>query len=136
MTRKDGAGAGLVSANTAPGEERECEHDYELGILTVTLGIASSSILQIKCTLCDHVLAEDEAVQPTILATGMRKAVEASDELLRVAIAWLGIMNDSHGIIGWHLNGESAGWDEFEEFQQLQQAVEALQQLKGENSVF
>ena len=35
----------------------------------------------------------------------------------------LGIVQESTGVAGWHLNGDVAGWDEFEEVRAAEEAL-------------
>lgn len=46
------------------------------------------------------------------------------NELREVLKNLLGIINDSNGVYGYHLNGDDANWDEFEEVETAKKALE------------
>jgi len=46
-----------------------------------------------------------------------KAALTRATELLR---QWLGLAEDSCGVVGWHLNGDTALWGEFEELSETQ----------------
>lgn len=54
------------------------------------------------------------------------------DELAKALRGMLNIMNDSHGVAGYHLNGNVADWGEFEE---VDAASAALSRIKGETTL-
>ena len=51
------------------------------------------------------------------------------DVLLEAMYAVQNVMNDSHGVVGWHKNGAIATWDEL-----LPEVVAALEFVEGEQS--
>lgn len=44
----------------------------------------------------------------------------------------LGIVQESTGVTGWHLNGDVAGWDEFEEVEIAEEALALYRKQGGE----
>ena len=51
--------------------------------------------------------------------------------LVEALEAWMSIVDESEGVVGWHLNGAVAGWDEFDCYQDTQQL---LRTVKGAES--
>lgn len=45
------------------------------------------------------------------------------DELLAALQGMLNIVKDSRGVAGWHLNGDTAEWDEFDEVDAAETAI-------------
>lgn len=54
------------------------------------------------------------------------------DELAKALRGMLSIVDDSHGVAGYHLNGNVADWGEFEE---VDAACAALSRIKGETTL-
>ena len=60
-----------------------------------------------------------------IRRTGMADArlISAAPELLAALRGMLAIVNDSRGVAGYHLNGDTAEWDEFDEVDAARAAI-------------
>ena len=56
--------------------------------------------------------------------------IAAAPELYQAIDSLLAIVGDSQGVVGYHLNGDIAEWDEFEE---VAQAFAALAKVRGES---
>jgi len=50
-------------------------------------------------------------------------AIEKLPEMVEALAAFVGIAADSNGVIGWHLNGDPASWDELDLFEPGQAAL-------------
>ena len=57
------------------------------------------------------------------------RLIAAAPDLLAALEALMGIVSDSHGVSGYHRNGDIAEWDEFDE---INIAIAALAKAKGE----
>ena len=60
-------------------------------------------------------LIAESVVNPANAALIVR-AVNAHAALVGIVAALSDIMSESHGVSGWHLNGEDAPWSEFADF--------------------
>ena len=60
-----------------------------------------------------------------IRRTGMADArlIAAAPDLLAALRGMLAIVNDSRGVAGYHLNGNTAEWDEFDEVDAARAAI-------------
>ncbi len=56
-----------------------------------------------------------------------RLAGEEIERLRRVEAFVLRISAESNGVVGYHLNGDVAAWEEFEEFAEIEDARRALE---------
>lgn len=69
----------------------------------------------------------------------LRTALNQQGETLKTAleiIAWYQtIQTESHGVTGYHQNGDIAEWDEFEELNQLSGKLDSLLELKSKSQV-
>ena len=57
------------------------------------------------------------------------RLIASAPDLLAALEALMGIVSDSHGVSGYHRNGDIAEWDEFDE---INIAIAALAKAKGE----
>ena len=57
------------------------------------------------------------------------RLIAAAPDLLAALEVLMGIVSDSNGVSGYHLNGDIAEWDEFDE---INIAIAALAKAKGE----
>jgi len=72
----------------------------------------------------DGMLAEQARISKE---RGMKR--NAGVELYDALVGLLGVIEDSKGVAGYHMNGTVAEWDEFEE---VNEAYEALAKARGE----
>lgn len=49
------------------------------------------------------------------ITAAVAKAEEGKEALLKALEGMVNIVSDSNGVVGYHLNGDIAEWDEFEE---------------------
>ena len=57
---------------------------------------------------------DDEAIHMDVVQANA-KLIAAAPELLEALTNILKIVEDSEGVVGYHLNGDTAKWDEFDE---------------------
>ena len=57
------------------------------------------------------------------------RLIAAAPELLEALKGVLAIVSDSRGVAGYHLNGDTAEWDEFDE---VDAAIDAIAKATGE----
>ena len=57
------------------------------------------------------------------------RLIASAPDLLAALETLMGIVSDSHGVSGYHRNGDIAEWDEFDE---INVAIAALAKAKGE----
>ncbi len=73
-------------------------------------------------------LPVDERPCRTCLAPALTRSLVA---MSKASEALLAVVNESTGIIGWHLNGAVAEWDEFDFIEQLEAALSTMPEVKA-----
>lgn len=80
-----------------------------------------------------------EATAFEIEARGLKRQIAElqaqRDELLAALQGMLNIVNDSRGVAGYHLNGDTAEWDEFDEVDAAEAVIARLKPRNSENPV-
>jgi len=78
------------------------------------------------CGVATVVGPRSPEVQEDLLADA--RLIAAAPDLLEALKGMIAIVDDSHGVSGYHLNGDVAEWDEFEE---IEAAAEAIKKAEG-----
>lgn len=85
--------------------------------------------LSVDITNCEY-YGEDDAVLGNMVPADIINALDVLTESLRDELVELlgdiqAVISDSRGIIGYHLNGDVALWDEFDCFRNIPAAIES-----------
>ena len=64
------------------------------------------------------------------LKSRLAKLEEIADRLAKATDSMLGIVSESQGITGWHLNGDVLNWEQCEPIEEMASAHSAYQQYK------
>lgn len=83
--------------------------------------------------LTHHVVSGDVMVTALYAHHESREAriIAAAPDLLEALVGLISITKDSTGVAGYHLNGDTAEWDEFEE---VDAAIKAIDKAVGAES--
>ena len=65
---------------------------------------------------------DDEAIHMDVVEANA-KLIAAAPDLLEALTSILKIVEDSEGVVGYHLNGDTAKWDDFDE---ITNAIKAI----------